>query len=424
MAAAASREQTLHLVGGPVRDLLLGRPIRDVDLLIEARNGFGAAELARAAAPRGAKVEVHDRFGTVRLTTGEASVDVAAARRERYRHPGALPKVEPASLEEDLRRRDFSVNAMALPLASRGRTTLVDPAQGRVDLEARVLRVLHDGSFHDDPTRALRAARLAPRLGFRLARSSNSALRNAMRDGAFGGVSGERLRREFEKLFEDAARDLDPAQALRRLSDWQVLAALEPGLELPRGAHLPLRRLGRALASPPWRSARFRRWAAGLYVWLAAVPANQRKRLLDRLSLRGELSRRISAFPREGLGLLEPLAAARGRGPVDAVLAGLDEERLYALHAWAPTPVRRRVVRWAAEDRARRSPVSGNDLTAIGIAGPAVGRALARIRSGFLDGAIANREEGLALAREVSRQRPPAGPKRGRKRGARGRSKP
>lgn len=407
IATAESHRVPIHLVGGPVRDLLLGRAIRDVDVVVETQGDFGAAQLAKAAAPRGAGVEVHDRFGTVRLATPEASLDLAAARQEHYRHPGALPKVEPASLEQDLLRRDFSVNALALSLASRGRNSLVDPTGGRADLEARVLRVLHERSFHDDPTRALRAARLSPRLGFRLARSSNSSLRNALRDGALGRVSGERLRREFEKLFDDAAEDLDPAQALRRLSDWRVLGALEPGLEFPRGSQVPLRRLGRTFVSPPWRSARYRRWASGLCVWLATSPPNQRRRVLERLSVRGELSRRIRVFPKQVLGLLEPLSAARGRGPVDALLSSLDEEQLYALHACAPTPARRRIVRWAAEDRGKRSPVSGNDLTGIGLSGPAVGRALARIRSGFLDGAIANREEALALAREVSRQRSP-----------------
>jgi hypothetical protein len=105
------------------------------------------------------------------------------------------------------------------------------------------------------------------------------------------------------------------------------------------------------------------------------------------------------------LKLLEPLAATRGRGAVDALLFGIHEEELHALHAWAPTSVRRRIVRWAAEDRNRRLPVTGNDLTGIGLSGPAVGRAIRAIRAAFLDGAVANREEALALAREVSRQR-------------------
>lgn len=407
IAAAESHGVTLHLVGGPVRDLLLERPIRDVDVVMEPVERFGAAELAHAAAPPGAEVREHDRFGTVRLSTTEASVDLATARRERYRHPGALPQVEPASLKEDLLRRDFSVNALALPLRSGGRVEVVDPVAGRADLEGRVLRVLHDRSFHDDPTRALRAARLGARLDFHLTRGSRSALRDALRDGAFGGVSGDRLRRELEKLFDDAYRDLDPAQALRLLADWHVLSSVEPGLVLPKECVAPIRRLGRAISSSPWRVTRFRPWAAGLSVWLAPLAPSLRRRVLARLSVRGELSRRISEFPSATLGLLEPLASARGRGAVDSLLSGIDEEQLHALHAWAPTAVRRRIVRWAAEDRARRSPVTGNDLTGIGIEGADVGLALARIRVAFLDGAVANREEGLALAREISNQSAP-----------------
>lgn len=403
----------LHLVGGPVRDLLLQRPIRDVDLLFEPRGRLDAERLARAVSPRGARVDAWDRFGTVRVSTGDTSVDLATARREVYRHPGALPQVEPGSLEEDLARRDFSVNALALPLFSDGRPVeLVDPWGGRTDLERRSLRVLHERSFHDDPTRALRAARLAPRLGFSLSRRSRACLRDALRDGAFGAVSGDRLRREFEKLFDDARLDLDPAQALRQLDEWHVLPVLEPGLGLPRESVAPLRRLGRSFADPPWRGPRIRRWAAGLATWLAPLPASLRRRVLDRLSVRGEWRDRIADFPTGPLGWIDLLAAARGRGAVDAVLAGVSEEVLYALHAWAPTPVRRRIVRWAAEDRARRPPVSGNDLEDIGLAGPAVGRALAAIRSAYLDGAVANREEGLALARELARARPPPAPRK------------
>jgi tRNA nucleotidyltransferase (CCA-adding enzyme) len=406
IASVGDRGGALYLVGGPVRDLLLQRPVRDVDLLFEPKGRMAVERLARSAAPRGARVEVYDRFGTVRLSTGNASLDLTTARKEHYRHAGALPKVEQGTLEEDLGRRDFSVNALALPLMQgRQAADVIDPFGGRDDLEARTLRVLHGRSFHDDPTRALRAARLSSRLDFFLARRSRAFLRDALRDGAFGAVSGDRLRHEFEKLFDDATRDLDPAQALRRLDEWHVLGSLEPGLCLPRDAVAPVRRLGRSLREPPWRGPRFRRWAAGLAVWIAPLSPSLRRRVLDRLSVRGEWTDRIGGFPTGPLKLREPLAAARGRGSVDGLLGGVHEEELYALHAWTSTPVRRRIVRWAAEDRQRRAPVSGNDLTDLGLSGPAVGRALAAIRVAFLDGAVANREEALALAAELTRSR-------------------
>ncbi|HTY17644.1 MAG TPA: hypothetical protein VMH82_07940 [Myxococcota bacterium] len=410
---AEQRARAVYLVGGPVRDLLLGRPLRDVDLIVEGDAGV-AEELARAASPPGVQVVSHDRFGTVRLESSEAALDLAGTRRERYARPGALPSVEPGSVDEDLLRRDFTVNAMALPLSRAARRAagsersdepaVLAPDPAREDLQARVLRILHPRSFHDDPTRALRAARLSVRLGFRLSRGSRAALRDALRDGAFGAVSGDRLRREFEKLFDDAALGADPAAALRRLAEWHVLGALEPGLSFPGPAAAPVRRLGRAIAAPPWArrgSGRVRSWAVGLALWLAEVEAPLRRRALRRLSVRGEVADRVGAFPQERDRRLRALARSRGRGAADALLGGLDDEEVLALWCCAPPTGRQRIVRWAAEDRDRRIPVSGRDLLAEGLSGPAVGAGLARIRAAWLDGAVRSREEALALAREL-----------------------
>jgi tRNA nucleotidyltransferase (CCA-adding enzyme) len=268
--------------------------------------------------------------------------------------------------------------------------------------------VLHPRSFHDDPTRALRAARLAPRLGFTLSRGSRSALRDALRDGAFGRVSGDRLRREIVKLFDDSALGLDPARALRLLADWHVLGALEPGLTLEREVVVPLRRLGRAVEAPPWRRGRWRPWVAGLELWLAPAPPSLRRRVLRRFSVRGETAKRIDAFAKARDGWLRGLERARGRGAIDGLLRQLDEEDLHALYAVVAPSMRRRIVRYAVEDRSRRAPIGGDDLVAIGLEGPAVGRALARIRAAYLDGAVSDRSEALALARELSRRKEPA----------------
>jgi tRNA nucleotidyltransferase (CCA-adding enzyme) len=414
----------VFLVGGPVRDLLLGREIGDVDLVVEAREDVGAANLARAAASGDTRLTAHDRFGTVSLQRGEVSVDLATVRRESYSHDGALPTVEAGTLEEDLRRRDFTVNALALPLSEAARSRregVVDFDEGVADLELRRLRVLHPRSFHDDPTRALRAARLAPRLGFTLTRGSRSALRDALRDGAFGRVSGDRLRREIVKLFDDSVLGLDPSRALRLLSEWHVLGALEPGLTLEREVVAPLRRLGRAIENPPWRRGRLRPWVAGLALWLAPVPPDLRRRVLQRFSVRGETARKIGAFAKARDGWLRSLDRARGRGAIDGLLRQLDEEELHALFAAVPPALRRRIVRYAAEDRSRRAPVNGDDLMAIGLEGPAVGRALARIRAAYLDGAVNDRGEALALARELLRRRGSAKAKAKRRKAPRAR---
>jgi tRNA nucleotidyltransferase (CCA-adding enzyme) len=407
LAEAERRGAAVHLVGGPVRDYLLGRPLRDVDLLVEAGEGAGAAELARAAAPPGARVVVHERFGTAHVEHGDAHLDLAGARSESYPRPGALPEVRAGSLHEDLLRRDFTVNALAIPLsaaAREGRPAVVDHATGVADLEAGVLRVLHRRSFHDDPTRALRAARLAPRLGFRLARSSGSALRAALRDGAFGGVSGERFRAELGRLFEDAGLGLDPARALRLLDDWHTLGALEPGLGLPGSAVAPLRRLGRALAEPPFQPQGAHPLVCGLMLWLAPAPAALRRRTLRRLALDGGPARAIAGFAERRGALLRALGGARGRGAWDAALAPLDPEHLLALYAAAPPAARRGVLRWAREDRAVSLPLRGDDLVALGLRGAAVGAALARLRAAWLDREARDPDELFALAQEVAKR--------------------
>src|SRR4051812_3391282 len=161
-ALAAVRDATgeldAYLVGGAVRDLVLGLDRIDLDVAVEAP-GEAVAALARRIDP-GARV--HDRFGTATALAAGGQVDLAATRAELYPSPGALPQVRPATIAEDLARRDFTVNAMAVPLTAELR--LVDPHGGLDDLQAARLRVLHDRSFIDDPTRALRAARYAARL--------------------------------------------------------------------------------------------------------------------------------------------------------------------------------------------------------------------------------------------------------------------
>ncbi len=419
--AAAAEGMSLFLVGGPVRDLLLNRPLVDVDLMVtgnaRALADAVADEVNKAAGPEAGKAEgeeegamrivPHDRFGTVRLETADAQLDLAQARDERYAHAGALPEVSPGTLEQDIQRRDFGVNALYCALdatAPSKRRAVIDPLGGLEDLAARRLRILHPRSFHDDPTRAFRAARFSARLGFSLDRRSRSALRDALRDGAFGSVSGERFRRELQLAFKEAEQGVPVGRILRLLSDWHVLSALEPGLVLAKDRVSPLRRLSKAIAEPEWPAPKWRPWVAGLSIWLAPLPAALRRRTLERFSIRGEQATRIVRFGRDAERVLRGLMKARGRGAVDATLNELPEETVHALYALATVPVRRRMLRWAIEDRRRRSPVGGAEMKEIGLAGPDVGRALIRIRAGFLDGEIANREEALALGIEMARR--------------------
>ena len=415
--AAVALDQPLYLVGGPVRDLLLGRPLKDLDLMTPGQAGVLAARVAEQT--EGLRITEHPRFGTVALETEEGALDLATLRHETYAAPGALPDVVPGTLDQDIARRDFSVNALCCRIETGSPKTslaIIDRVGGLEDLGKKRLRVLHDRSFHDDPTRIWRAARFASRLGFSLDRKSRSVLRDALRDGSFGSVSGERFRRELVATFDEAHAGTHPGRVLRLLSDWHVLGALEPGLALGRDRMSPLRKLGKAIAEPEWPAPRWRPAIAGLSIWLAPLPAALRRRTLERFSIRGDQATRIVQFGRDAERLQKTLARTRGRGAVDALLTDKTEETVQALYALADPAVRRRILRWGAEDRRRRAPVTGADLVETGLAGPEIGRALARIRAGFLDGEIANREEALALAQEMGRRAlAKAKPKRPRK---------
>lgn len=217
-------------------------------------------------------------------------------------------------------------------------------------------------------------------------------------------MSGERLRAELEKLFEEAPLGLDPARALRLLADWHVLAAIEPGLELPAASAAPLRRLGRAIAEPPWEGERARPLLCGLMLWFGELPAPLRRASLARLAVEGAPAAAVSAFPATRDRLLRSLGASRGRGACDALLAPLGAELLLALYASAAPAVRRRIVRWAREDRSEPLPIRGDELVALGLRGQAVGAALARLRAAWLDRAVRTPEDLLGLAQELARR--------------------
>jgi tRNA nucleotidyltransferase (CCA-adding enzyme) len=193
-----------YLVGGPVRDLLIGRTVIDLDLTLEE----DASTLARAVAKQiEGRVRSFPQFLTYKVTAeGSPEIDIATARKERYRTPGALPTVTAGKLRDDLLRRDFSINAIAWDILTE---QIHDPAGGLDDLSSRVVRVLHDNSFVDDPTRIMRAVRLATRLGFTLDPHTHALIDAAMAAGALTMVSKERLWREVFLAFdEDDAPDV------------------------------------------------------------------------------------------------------------------------------------------------------------------------------------------------------------------------
>ncbi|MDX6724635.1 MAG: hypothetical protein QOD73_3039 [Solirubrobacteraceae bacterium] len=361
---ALGGHEGVHLVGGAVRDLLLGREPREIDLVVEG-------DVDAAAARLGGTVTAHDRFGTARVEVGDCRYDLASARRERYASPGALPEGEPASLEEDLRRRDVTVNAMALGLRD-GELRAVPGALD--DLRAGTLRVLHDGSFADDPTRLWRVARYAARLGF----EPDAHTRALAAQADPSTVSGERLGAELRL----ALREPEPTAALRAARD------LSSRL-LPDGFDADPRALPAALALLP---ADGRPDLVTLAAATAGMDARALLRWLDAMGFTAAERDTVAASSRSSTGA--PLRAARtpaqiaraARGaPVEAVaLAGGENAR-----------------RWLDDLRHVKLDITGDDLLAAGVPqGPEVGDRLRRALDRKLDGEAVGREAELRAALE------------------------
>ena len=394
----------VFLVGGPVRDLLLERPSADIDLCVELSESSELTRFERI--PKLSSTTYFERFGTLRLTRGGASIDLACIRQETYARPGSLPRVAVGSLQDDLLRRDFSINAMAIPLSKRAcedYPSLVDPYAGLDDLEAGRMRILHPASFYDDPTRAIRAARFCQRFDFRLTTYSHNRLRDALRDGAFANVSGERWLQELHKLSSDVVRyDLDMVATLRMLDRWHIWMALEPGLQLLKASLTPLRRFRCMLQNPRWEYQEFDAKQIMLMLWFFPLAKALRKRSLKRFALRGQPGERILTFSDLRKKQLRCLGRAQGRGAVAELLNGLSEVELMALDCCVPSGIQKKIRRFAQEDRERKLPIGGTELRKLGLEGAEIGQVHAKLKSLYLDGRIQDRRSALAQAQELA----------------------
>jgi len=391
VAAASETVDGVYLVGGTVRDILLGERGFDVDIAVEG----DAIALARALARQlGGRVRAHEKFGTaVVLYRDGGRVDVVTARTEFYGAPAALPTVEHASIRDDLHRRDFTINAMAASLRGEDFGRLLDPFGGRRDLVAGRIRVLHNLSFIDDPTRILRAIRYENRYGFRMDEHTARLARSCIEMGLVGDLSSERLRDELELLLSEAEID----HAVLRLAELGVATAIHPHLAADEEAVQLIRR-GRELAArygldvPVWRigvAALARRLPPDeVYGWLDRLKMRRRdvEQIAHAVTLGPRLAERLHA---EELSAAEVVALAEPYAP-DTPLFALALEDLPPLH------------RYFADLRAVRLEVTGADLAELGLGeSPRVGEVLAELRRLKLNGELDGRESELARAQEL-----------------------
>jgi tRNA nucleotidyltransferase (CCA-adding enzyme) len=379
-AIDAGREE-VYLVGGAVRDLWLGGVPLDFDLAVVGDVGPLAARL-------GSRVRPHERFGTATVEGPDRTrYDLASTRREAYATPGALPDVAPAGIEEDLRRRDFTVNALALGLGGPRRGELASVADGCDDVDAARLRVLHDASFAEDPTRLLRLARYAGRLSFTIDPGTERLARAAVAGAALDTVSGSRIGSELELL----AHDPGAVEGFGVLRELGIDAAIAPGLGLgPTDAGAARA----AIALLPDDGD-----PVGLLLGLASREVGDsqtRRRLFDHLGL--VAARRDAALAVADVNtLLARLIDARRPSQVDAAVGGAPVEAVAAAVAFGgPMRLARE---WLTAWRFSSIAVTGDDLLAAGIpAGPRIGVGLRAARAARLDGRAVDRSAQLAEA--------------------------
>ena len=391
VTALSEAYEGVYLVGGTVRDILLAERSFDVDIAVEG----DAIALAQALADAlGGRVRAHEKFGTAVVVYAHGErVDVVTARTEFYDAPAALPSVEHASIREDLFRRDFTINAMAVSLKGDDYGRLVDPFGGRVDLEEKRIRVLHNLSFIDDPTRIFRAIRYENRYGFRMDEHTLGLARGCIEMGLVGDLSSARLRDELVALLEEGEVD----HSILRLAELGADRAIHPHLAADEEAVALLARL-RALAQqyeievPAWR--------LGLIALARKLPPDEVYGWLQRLKMRRRDTEQIAAAVTVGPRIVERLrdqdvepaeiAALADRYAPDAPLFALalaDQEPLHAYFRGL---------------RDVRLEVSGTDLAELGLAeSPRVGEILAELRRRKLNGELDGRESELEAAREL-----------------------
>ena len=396
LLAIGREREDIALVGGAVRDLLLGHTPRELDVVVAGDAASLANELAAVI---GARVTVHERFGTAAVEWEAGRVDVATRRAESYAVPGALPEVREGSLDEDLRRRDFTVNAIAVALAGPCRGELASAENALEDLVSGRLRVLHEQSFVDDTTRLLRLARYQARLGFEVERRTAELAGEALAAGALGTVSRARIGAELRL----ALSETDAIASVTALDRLGVLSAIDPKLCFDTAL------AQRAAALLPEDGRLDLLLMASLLLALAVRGENPELELFELLDglefSAGERDRvTLSALPAASLS--EQLGLAMRPSELHAALRSHTREAIALAGGLAPAGSTATVTvsDWFERISHVHLAITGDDLLAAGVpSGPELGRRLEVVLRRKLDGELAEgRQAELDAALEAS----------------------
>lgn len=403
--AASQSGLPLYIIGGSVRDLILGSATRDLDLTVEG----DAIALARALSKRhGGRVTAHSKFGTAKwflpkdlATESRDSVDLISARSETYKHPAALPTVKPGSIDDDIRRRDFTINTLAIRLDGAHFGGLRDDLGGMDDLKQGIIRALHAQSFLDDPTRMYRAVRYAERYDFKIAEETLALIPEARL--LVAKLSAQRIRHELDLILEE----WNAASMLARLADLDLLQPIHPALTFDtsmqeRVANLHTYRGLQHLS--PWnitRGGQMHDSDLGWLLWLMSFSQEQVSALNDRLHFTADLLASLSAASM----MYADQSSFVGLKPSQCV-ERLESYPLNAVEAVGYAAKDPRVKELFDEYISRwryiKPHTAGDDLKALGIEpGPRYAVILRRLRDAWLDGDVKTEEEEHAFLRRL-----------------------
>jgi tRNA nucleotidyltransferase (CCA-adding enzyme) len=351
-----------YLVGGCVRDIIRREQNLDIDVVIEGDGIDFAKKLAKKI---GAKVTVHQIFGTAVVRKDAFKLDVATARTEYYESPAALPKVETSSLKRDLTRRDFTINTLAIKINKKDFGLLIDFFGGQRDLKDRVIRVLHNLSFVEDPTRAFRAIRFSERFGFKLTRHTENLMKLAVKMNIFDKLAGSRIYDELDLIFNET----DPIKSLKRLGSYDLLKVIHPKLAFTHEIEVSMQSTHDTIS---WFDLSFLdekcdRGMLYIMALLNGLSKDEREAALSRLAV----AERTHNLLIKGLQTAQKIS--RGLIPGNNVmnyhlLFGCSiEEILFSMASLQDSEKKKAISHFLLESRGIKPLIKGDDLKALGL---------------------------------------------------------
>lgn len=388
----------VYVVGGFVRDLILDVHNLDIDLVVEGDGPKFAGLMAEFLCGR---VKVHEKFGTAMvILEDDFRIDVATARTEYYEFPAALPRIEESSLKQDLYRRDFTINAMAVHLSEKNFGEIVDFFGGRKDLNDGVVRVLYNLSFVEDPTRILRAIRFEQRYGFRIEQQTLTLLKNAVREKLLSRLSADRIRQELKHIFEERA----PLGAILRMDELGVLIQILPQATLSPAKIEAVKRIQGAADYIHYNGEQIQhRWIIYLALLLADQQCNAAVGAGEMLRLSRDELKVLTEIKCNCDDIITKLSASRPMklSEVAVLLNGLPKEGyVYIMALNDHHVVHERLKNYMARSKYSKLSINGKDLKEMGYKpGPDFHSALSAARAAKLDGDINTRDEELDFVR-------------------------